>query len=221
MIYDKFFKDKNSTYKIKKIFCVLEGKDELLLVKRIFELIVGNVIDCENILKKIEVKWGKDIIWEKKKECNFKGGSLSGCITPWPAVEALKSANIELYEGIVIIYDKDCDERSEVEKQIKDLLDRFNYVLNVNNPCLEKEILYLIKTDDTIKYIENSYEIINNSKCKWYKSNFARIPKKEIYRYCQKFEKVIMKLDVDSLHNDKKFSDLYTYIKNFLKKVEK
>ena len=200
--------------KSNKIFCILEGKDELLFIKRLYELSFKN-IDCKDFIKnKIKLQWGKDTIWENKSNCNFQGGNLKGCKTPNGVLEALYNSNYRIYAGLIIMFDKDCDVGDEVKKEVENILkDKYDYICFVSNPCFEKEILIIVKNDITKDYIQNNYQVINGSQCKWYKQNFSKIPKKDKYKSYQKCEKIIKNLDQKEIE----ISIFANTVQNFVK----
>ena len=200
---------------IDKILCILEGRDELIFVKRICEIILDKNISCENLLKKIKLSWGKyytdsdghRVRWIDKGKCNFQGGNIRGCKTPKPALEALNEALEDAtYEGLVIMFDKDCDENEETEKEILNILkDKLNgnsgYIFYASDPCLEKEVLIIVKDDETENYIDSHYRIINNSRCEWFKREFRNTPKKIDYKDYQSCKRVIENLKKEELEN--------------------
>jgi len=209
---NSFFRNQNE-YKINKIFCILEGRDELLFIKRLYELEFGG-ITCSNFLEnKIELQWGKNTKWINKNKCNFQGGNLKECKTPNGVLEALNNSNYFLYEGLIIMFDKDCDINNYVENEIKNILNNFNYIYYLSNPCFEKEILLIVKNEDTLSYIEDNYYEIDHSKCKWYKQNFNRVPKNEKYKLYQNCESIVVNLDDVDVNNS-----FAKNIKSFIKR---
>ncbi len=216
---------------IEKILCILEEQDELIFIKRIYEVILNKNLSCDEFLKKIKLSWGKNpanfdghrVIWNNKNECNFQGGNIKGCKTPKPALEALEEAlEDSLYKGIIIMFDKDCDEDGQTEKEILNILQEKiinddSYILYTSDPCLEKEILIIIKNNETEDYINENYEIIGSSKCKWFKQNFRNIPKKTNYKFYQSCEGVINNLKKEDLEN----SSMGRSFIDFIEKKEK
>jgi len=198
------FKPNTAPINIKKIFCILEGKDELLFVKKLYELNFGTV-ECEVFTKdKIALQWGKEkTILSDNINCTFQGGNLTSCLTPIPVLEALTNSNFSIYDGLIMMYDKDCDEENYVKEQIETILrDKFDYIAYISNPCFEKEVLMIVKDNNTKQYIDTNYQIIDDSKCLWFKRNFAKIPKQKRYNFYQKCESTTSHLNISDIRNN-------------------
>ena len=198
------FKPDIASVNIKKIFCILEGKDELLFVKRLYELNFGTV-ECEVFTKdKITLQWGKEkTILNDNINCNFQGGNLKDCGTPMPVIEALNNSNFSIYDGLIVMYDKDCDEENYVKEQIETILgDNHDYIAYISNPCFEKEVLMIIKDSTTKQYINTNYQIIEDLKCLWFKRNFGKVPKQKRYNFYQKCESATSHLNISDIRNN-------------------
>ena len=183
-----------------KVLCIVEGKDELSFIKKIYEL-YNNTINCQDFLDtKIELSWGKEpIIWRNKEKCNFQGGNLKGCPTPWAVLEALYANDLEMYKAILVIFDSDCDKDNFIKKQSQRLLNEYTSFVFSSLICFERVAMEIIGTNTTNEYIMKYYKIIDYSLCKWYKDNYKNIPKLEYFRRVQTLEKVIDLLRLDDI----------------------
>lgn len=182
MSYKKFFKDKLEPPKIKpidKVLCIIEGQSELLFIKKVYELEKSLKIDCLPFLTTvIEMSWGKaPIHWHDKANCKFQGGNVQGALTPQPVLESLYNENIDYYKAVLVMFDADADQENQVyQAATQKLKSKSAYILYAN-PCFEKEMLCLTFNQDSQAYIEQNYQIVKNSKCRWYKQNWQHIPK--------------------------------------------
>ena len=218
-MYDNYFKDKKGLEKFKsnKILCVLEGKDELNFIRKIYEILENDTFTCEDIINtKIKISWGKTPIkWLNKEQCNFQGGNLKGCSTPYPILESLNNEDIELYKAILIMFDADCDEEKTVYENSKEIVKDYQNFILYSVPCFEKEMISFVSNENTKEYIKSNYMEIEGSKCRWYKNNLSKIPKKENFKHSQSLESTIRhltKIDFNScsveLKNLKKFIEV-------------
>ncbi len=186
-----------------KILCIIEGKDELNFVKKVYELYNSNIL-CETFLEeKIELSWGKaPIFWRNIRKCSFQGGTLAGCLVPQPILESFEQHDLEDYKGIIVIFDEDCDINNEIQTISTSILNSYNHCLFVSKICFEKESTTLLQNDDTENYITQNYQILNDSLCKWYKSNFTNLPKKNYFKRVQSLEKLIEMLRLEDIENE-------------------
>lgn len=218
MIYSEFFSDKveqNQNYKKDKILCIVEGKDELNLVKKIYQICENIEISCQDFLNnKIELSWGKsEVFWNDIEKCNFQGGHITGCSTPYPVLESLKNKNIDVYKSILIVFDGDCDVGESVYNSAKALTEVYKKFILRCEPCLEKEMVLFLANEQTSSYIEMNYQLLEDSKCKWYKNNIVAIPKKDKFRRIQSLEKAIFYLEEADFSDS---SDKINLLKSFL-----
>jgi len=199
-----------------KVLCIVEGKDELSFIKKVYEL-YNNVISCQDFLDiKIELSWGKEpIVWRNKEKCNFQGGGLKGCPTPGAVLEALYANDLEMYKAILVVFDSDCDKNSFVKNQSKLLLEEYTSFIFSSLICFERVAMELIGTNTTDEYIMKNYKIIDYSLCKWYKDNYRNIPKSEHYRRVQTLERVIALLRLDDIEKEElSISKCIEFMKN-------
>ncbi len=209
-ILNNYYNDKIPFKKIDKIFCILEGKDELSFIKKVYEL-DNNLISCENFIKnKIRLSWGRTPIqWRDKDKCNFQGGNIKNCKVPQPVIESLKNKYIFNYKAILIMFDKDCDRDNLVSIKSKQILKNYgNKFIFISNPCFEKVGIDFILTNEIKEYIDNNYQITDDSKCRWYKNNFANLPKstlppqKKRFKRVQSLEKLINYLKIEDIEDE-------------------
>jgi len=208
-LLDTFYSDKTEVSKIDKVLCILEGKSELSFIKKVYEL-NNSLISCEDFTdSKIKLSWGKTSIeWNKKENCNFKGGNITGCKVPEPVIESLNNENISMYKAILVIFDKDCDTDDLVSIESSELLEAYNNLIFVSEPCFEKVGIDFIKTDEIKKYIDDNYSVIEDSQCKWYKDNFAKLPKatlpkeKKLFKRAQSLDKLIEFLSIEDIKDE-------------------
>jgi hypothetical protein len=221
--YDEYYsdkKDENRLEGIDKILCILEGKDELIFLKKIYECYNSNIQCFEFMNDKVKVSWGKEPIYPDEN-CNFQGGNRPGCPVPRPAIESLKfeEDSLALYKGIIIMFDKDCDVDDEVEEKIMKIIKENNLnetsVICLSNPCLEKEAIVFFQTTETLSFISSYYREIDGSKCKWYKQNYAHLPKKDRFRSVQSLESLFNKLDKEACESvTGKLKEVIEFVKN-------
>lgn len=171
-----------------KILCILEGGDELSFIKRVYE-VFNQIIACQEFVnKKIKLSYGKSIIeWQgntlelrevSKKKCNFQGGDTQEGKVPLPILASLNNEDLEIYKAIIVMFDKDRDSNNEVELQANEILNTYPIqILFLSNPCFEKETITFFDNENIQKHIKDKYEIINDSKCQWYKSNYGELLK--------------------------------------------
>lgn len=163
--------------KTDKILCILEGKLELNMVFKIFNLL-GYCSSCDDLaLNKIKVVWGKEdkII----KDCNFNGGNQKASPSPKPAQEGynLYKNKINIFKGILVIFDGDVDTNSEIETFFNNEYNTINvkkYLL-VSQPCFEKTLIDFCTCGACLTIASNLSEN-QTSKCKKYKANFTQLP---------------------------------------------
>jgi len=229
---ESLFSDKQDLIEIDKIFCILEGQDELSFVKKVYELNYQEINCQEFISNKIELSWGKKAIsWNNLEECKFQGGHMTGCPVPYPVLESLHNSDIEDYKAILIMFDKDRDTTNEVENQSKDILESFNNYIFISNPCFEKVAIDFIKTEEIKQYIKDNYkiqyfyndsgEVVKYSKCDWYKNNLAKLPKstlpqeKKIFKRAHKLDKLIGYLRLEDIEDESiELKDCISFIKS-------
>ena len=168
----------------------------------------------------MKVSWGKEPIYPDEK-CNFQGGNRPGCTVPRPAIESLKfeEDSLALYKGIIIIFDKDCDVDDEVGVKIMEIIKAKNLnqnsVICLSDPCLEKEAIVFFQTNDTWSFLCSNYREIDGSKCKWYKQNYAQLPKKGRFRSVQSLESLFYKLDKEACESvTGKLKEVIEFVKN-------
>jgi hypothetical protein len=139
-------KTHSTSPKIDKVLCILEGKLELNIIFRIFNLL-GLSECCDKLaLEKIKVVWGKENKIVSK--CNFSGGHQKGALTPLPAKEAynLYKSKVGSYKGILTIFDGDVDFNSDIETFFVNEYKGINTKkhLLVSQPCFEKHLLIFV-----------------------------------------------------------------------------
>ncbi|MFY9103646.1 hypothetical protein OZY38_00155 [Aliarcobacter cryaerophilus] len=159
--------------KINKILCILEGKLELNLIFNLYRLL-GYQKCCDELSKeKINVGWGKDIIIVSK--CNFPGGNRPKLKTPKGAIEAFNfyKNKINKYQAVVVVFDGDLDDNSEVESFFKQELPSLSIdqLLIVSQPCFEKTLIDFCTCGNCLSQAI-SLPDIKQSKCKKYKKGF-------------------------------------------------
>lgn len=196
MSYKIFYKDKIAPPKatvIDKVLCIIEGQSELLFIKKLHELNHSRAVNCLDFLTKtIELSWGKDpVMWKDKKNCKFQGGNVKGSLTPFPVLESLKKENIGHYQAVLVMFDADLDTNSTVYFEAEKLLKSKNALIFYAEPCFEKETLALTFNQDSQDYIDKSYQIIKNSKCRWYKKNWQNIPKEPRFKLSRSSESLL------------------------------
>ncbi len=165
-----------SDSKINKILCILEGKLELNLIFNLYKLL-GYQECCDELSKeKINVGWGKDIIIVSN--CNFKGGNRPKLKTPKGAIEAfnLYKSKINKYQAVVVVFDGDLDDNSEVENFFKSELPSLSIdkLLIVSQPCFEKTLIDFCKCGNCLSTVI-ALPDIKNSKCRKYKNSFPTL----------------------------------------------
>jgi len=185
---DSFFPNKFDNQpqsKIDKILCIVEGGDELSFIKRVYE-VYNHSIECQNfITDKIKLSYGRSIIeWQGKtqneknksrRNCNFQGGDYQEK-APLPILASLNNEDLELYRAIIVMFDKDRDIDNKVEIESLEILEEYSEkIVFLSKPCFEKESITFFKNKEIEKFIQESYSIIDNSKCRWYKNNYGKI----------------------------------------------
>ncbi|MCT7573944.1 hypothetical protein N5U00_01270 [Aliarcobacter butzleri] len=165
-----------SESKINKILCILEGKLELNLIFNLYK-ILGYDKCCDELSKeKINVGWGKEITIVSN--CNFQGGNQPKLKTPKPAIEAfnLYKSKINKYQAVVVVFDGDLDDDSDVENFFKSELPSLSIdnLLIVSKPCFEKTLIDFCKCGNCLSKVI-SLPDIKNSKCRKYKENFPTL----------------------------------------------
>jgi len=76
------------------------------------------------------------------------------------------------------MFDKDRDMDNNVEQKSIDILKEYsNKILFLSKPCFEKESITFFRNEDISEFIHNNYQVINGSKCQWYKSNYGKLLK--------------------------------------------
>ena len=206
---ESLYEDKQEV-SIDKMLCILEGQDELNFVKKVYEL-YNQEINCQKFIdNKIELSWGKEsIVWRNIEKCKFQGGNIIGCPVPYPVLESLyNNDNLENYKAVLIMFDKDCDRNNKVENSSKEILKNLNNYIFTSNPCFEKVTIDFISTNEIRSYIDNNYQIIDYSKCRWYKNHFANLPKsnlpqhKRIFRRVNSLESLINHLKIEDIEDE-------------------
>lgn len=225
MIYKSYFQDKlepPETKPIDKVLCIIEGQSELLFIKKIYELDKAVKIDCLPFLTTvIEMSWGKaPINWHDKANCKFRGGNIQGALTPQPVLESLYKENIDYYKAVLVMFDADVDHEKQVYQAANQKLkNKFGYVLYAE-PCFEKEVLSLTFNQNSEGYIEQNYQVLNNSKCRWYKQNWQHIPKEARFHKSKSSNTLLALLKLEDLQGkNSKIDDLVDFInKTFVHK---
>ena len=186
-----------------KVLCIVEGKDELSFVKKVYEL-NHTSINCEAFLTdKIELSWGKEpIFWRNIKKCNFQGGNLSECPVPMPVLESLNAHDLETYEAIFVMFDGDCDTNNFLKSNSETLLSAYNHYIFISDICFEKVAMEFVQNSETKEYISQNYKIIEDSLCKWYKNSYGAIPKSNYFRRVQSLERVIDILRLEDIEKE-------------------
>lgn len=214
--------------RIEKVLCIVEGKDELSFLKRIYELVKNTNITCKDFCNNVVVlSYGKNPIrWigatiseqnDNEMKCNFQGGNLDGCPVPTPILEALNKEDLELYSSIIIMFDKDCDPLNSVEDSVRRILTESGiklFSLLTPDPCFEKICISIYSRGlDSDQYISSKYKIIRSSHCKWYKNNFKKIPKKIEFASMKTLNDLIGNLSLDHLFSNTTIdSNLTTFL---------
>ncbi|MEA3315993.1 MAG: hypothetical protein U9Q30_09075 [Campylobacterota bacterium] len=221
---EDIFNDKKNTFTINKVLCIVEGKDELTMLKTIYETWNDTNIDCSKFCNDIiELSYGKsNIRWINESKCNFQGGDIDGCKVPNTILEALYKEDLDLYYAIIVMFDSDCDVGDIVKNNSTKILSKYNSKIIISNPCFEKHLISIIKKPiDTDEYINSNYEIINDSKCKWFKSNFSKVPRLNKFKKVLTTEKLFTKINKDDLTNtniDEELKELIDFAKSSLGK---
>lgn len=214
--YDAFFTDKiDHTTKLNKILCIIEGKSEINFVKKIYDL-TKEEIDIDFFINhKIKLSWGKDDIISYS---TFQGGSLPSCLVPMPVIESLEKEDLDLYDAVIIMFDKDKDQDNYVENYSKHFVQDYENFFLLSSPCFEHTSFYLCEADNTFLYISNNYQIIDDSLCNWYKKNYSKIPKNRRFKYCQSLKNMIKTIKLEDLEqcNNTTIKDFFSFLeKNF------
>lgn len=222
MSYKSFFKDKLEPPKIKpidKVLCIIEGQSELLFIKKVYELEKSLKIDCLPFLTTvIEMSWGKaPIHWHDKANCKFQGGNVQGALTPQPVLESLYNENIDYYKAVLVMFDADADQENQVyQAAMQKLKSKSTYILYAT-PCFEKEMLSLTFNQDSQAYIEQNYQIVKNSKCRWYKQNWQHIPKQTRFHQSKSSDSLLAFLKPEDLQGkNSKIDGLVEFISDKL-----
>ncbi len=216
---EDIFNDKQNDFITNKVLCIVEGKDELVILKRIFEIWNNIDMNCSKFCQDIiELSYGKsNIKWLKKDECNFQGGRIDGCKVPNTILEALYKEDLDLYYAIIVMFDSDCDVGDIVKNNSMTILNDYNSKIMISNPCFEKHLISIIKESTTTdKYINSNYTIINNSKCKWFKSNFSKVPRLNKFKRILTTDKLFTNINKNDLTNtniDKELIELINFAK--------
>ena len=190
---DSFYANKfenQGTIKSDKVLCIVEGGDELSFIKRVYE-VFNESIDCQEFVNgKIKLSYGRSIVeWQgntvalknkSREKCNFQGGDLYSendkTKAPLPILASLNNEDLDIYKAIIVMFDKDRDEDDLVELKSKDILKECSVqILFLSNPCFEKETIAFFENEDIQNFIVENYEVINGSKCQWYKSNYGKL----------------------------------------------
>lgn len=165
-----------STFKLDKHLCIVEGKLELLYIKKTLEIISALSLTCDDFRKKVLVQWGRGLT-PVDNECGFQGGNQPGSAAPFPALEALilKKASLYLYKSIIIIFDADVDTNSDVYNQVMKILIELSLdtkiALVYSSPCFEKTLLDFIWNAQIEQYIDTN----NIYMCPAYKKYFSQL----------------------------------------------
>lgn len=215
-------KTNTNSPKIDKVLCILEGKLELNIIFRIYNLL-GLSECCDKLaLEKIKVIWGKGN--QVVSNCNFNGGHQSGSPTPLPAKEAfnLYKTKIDSFNGILTIFDGDVDTNSEIEIFFNNEYSNINvkkYLL-VSQPCFEKTLIDFCSCGQCLT-IALALPENPASKCQKYKTNFPQLPcfksfTNSNYRRRQVSSDILVdKLDMNNLSNLSTTSKI-TELKDFI-----
>lgn len=212
---------------LNKILCIVEGKEELKYIVRVFEL--SNYINksiwsnCQDITTNyIKVTWGEtlppniNLVIDDK--CTFPGGgSVKGVPVPKPAMKSfeLYRDSLELFSAVIVMFDKDKDKDDEVLTYFNDNLKKISnkYCLIVSAPCFESKLIDFCKCGNC----QNEVQSFQDGKypCDKYKDNFSSLSCfKDFSNTSCTNEKVstnglIKYLDADNLkHIDDQQSDL-------------
>lgn len=184
MNYAEFFQDKlapPAPTRLEKVLCIIEGQSELLFVRKIYELCKQMDIECSSFLTDIiQLSWGKSpISWTDKARCKFQGGNIPGSLTPQPVLESLHKENIGYYKAVLVMFDADVDEQGEVHKKATALLASVDALIFLAEPCFEKEVLALTFNQLSQPFIDENYQELGGSKCRWFKQNWQAVPKQQ------------------------------------------
>ena len=186
-----------------KVLCIVEGKDELSFIRKVYELYNGSINCQEFVIEKIELSWGKEpIFWRNIEKCNFQGGNLLGCPVPMPVLESLDAHDLEMYKAIIVMFDNDCDTNKFVENNSNSMLLSYKHYIFIADICFEKVAMEFVQNNATHEYILTNYEEIDGSLCKWYKNSYGVIPKAEYFRRVQSLEKVISILRLEDIEKE-------------------
>lgn len=211
--------------RIDKILCILEGKLELNIIFRIFNLL-GFSNCCDDLAsKKIKVAWGKEN--QIVSNCNFNGGHQTGALTPLPAKEAYNvyKNKVNSYKGILTIFDSDVDINSNIENFFINEYQTINiekYLL-VSNPCFEKTLIDFCSCGQCLT-IALALPENPTSKCQKYKTNFPQLPcfksfTNTNYKKRQVNPDILVeKLDINNLSGLSEISKI-TELKDFIIKL--
>ena len=227
MIYQHYFQDKIDLPKsadINKVLCIIEGKSELLFIKKTHDLHSKyEISSTEFIAEYIELSWGKNPInWFNKEKLNFQGGNIQGSLTPMPVLESLYKENIAYYKAVLIMFDADLDEESLVYNESKQLLTGSKSLIFYADPCFEKEVIALTFNDQSQIYIDQNYQVLDGSKCRWYKKNWKSIPKENRFLKSQSGESLLKYLKKDDLRGkNPKVDKLVNFILENINKTAK
>lgn len=210
---------KTSTTKasnIDKVLCILEGKLELNLIYKLYELL-GYSRCCDELSKdKIKVAWGKSPVIINN--CNFNGGNQPNLKTPKPATEAFKfyKNKINKFNAVVVLFDGDLDNNSEVENFFKTQLPSVSIdnLLIVSQPCFEKTLIDFCTCGNCLTQVM-SFPSIPTSKCKKYKSKFSslncfrKFTNSNIVNRCVNSDSLVENLDSSNISSLSKTSSLF------------
>ena len=225
MSYKEFFQDKYEPLKkkpIDKVLCIIEGQSELLFIKKVYELNKAFEVDCLPFITEIiELSWGKaPIHWHDRARCKFQGGNIKGALTPQPVLESLYNENIDYYKAVLVMFDADEDQGSQVFQAATQKLKNKNAYVLYADPCLEVEMLSLTFNQKSQAYVEQNYQVIKNSKCSWYKQNWQRIPKENRFKKSKSSDSLLPLLEPNDLQGkNTKIDGLVEFISdNFTEK---
>jgi len=228
---DSFFHNHQTSTQINKVLCIVEGGDELSFIKKVYE-IYNSEIECEDFLRdKIKLSYGmQNIEWQgntlelkvkNREKCNFQGGDLyngdNKIKAPLPILESLYNEDLELYKAIIVMFDKDRDSNNIVEeKAIEKLEDINSKILFLSRPCFEKESMTFFMNEEVQKFIDENYEVLEESLCLWYKRNYNECLRFNRIGNAQKLSTMIDRLDKNNLEDSNlniEISKLINFIK--------
>ena len=205
---DSFYEDKfdnQSQTTINQVLCIIEGGDELSFIKKVYEIYTSE-IECEDFLRnKIKLSYGmQNIEWQgntvelkvkNREKCNFQGGDYQSK-APLPILESLYNEDLALYKAIIVMFDKDRDSNNLVENKAREKLEDINSkILFLSFPCFEKESMIFFMNDKVKNYINDKYQIIDNSTCRWYKQNYAKCLQFNPISNARRLDTLIKKLE--------------------------